>query len=484
MMRGGIIPSSILVLLLAMGLVAANHYQPAEATITVQASQVLAPVSPLLFGQNFGPWMNTTPEYVAMYKKAGVTLLRFPAGNYGDENDLYPNNLDDLAALARELQAEVVVQARLWRQGSPEKAAGLVRYCNLENDYGFRYWEVGNEPDLYEGTNRYKRAGDPVFDVDWYNARFREFATAMKAIDPTIMVVGPAVTGGWPEWMPAFIQANGDIVDVLSWHWYGHGDELSDAAALATPAEVERQIEAIRSMWVDPEINPLGYQRPLPPLFLSEYNISWSTRVRRHLGSQVGALWNAEVVGRLANKGVEMGAHFALQGTDWQGLVGMLADERPVKGVYQLYSRWGTEQVAATSSAEALLPVFASRHADGRLSILVINKDPQRPIRGSVKLEGYRPSGQARLWQQDEDNLVKELPAFQAAEEFSYTFPPYTVTLIELEPAPAFNHWLIGILGGGLVVLLISILRIRISTVLKRQELNHEGQVHQGRESF
>jgi hypothetical protein len=429
-----------------------THSSPAQ--IVVQADQTLAPVNPLLFGQNFGPWMHTTETYVAQYQDVGVTLLRFPAGNWGDEHDLYPNNLDDLGALADALKAEVAIQARLWRAGTPEKAAEVVRYCNVEHDYGFRYWEVGNEPDLY--LNRFHRSGDPVFDVDWYNARFREFATAMKAVDPDILVAGPAVTGGWREWMPAFLAANGDVVDVISWHWYPHGNELSDAQVLATPVQIEEQVLALRAWWRDPAVNPRGYQRPLPPLFLSEYNVSWASSVSRHLGSQVGALWNAEVVGRMANLGVEMAAHFALQGTTWQGLIGNLEDPRPVYGVYRLYARWGTTQVAAESSDEPLLPAFASLRADRRLAILVVNKDPTLAREATLTVEGFRPAGQAQIWLQDGQHMGAELPAIAVAETFPYTFSPYSVTLFVLEPAPR-SHWVLWA-GLGLLAVTLAVL--------------------------
>jgi hypothetical protein len=438
--------------------------QLAPARIVVRADRPLAPVSPLLFGQNHGPWMNTTAGYVADYREAGVTLLRFPGGNWGDENDLFPNNIDDLAMLADALDAQVSVQARSWREGTPEKAAELVRYSNVEHDYDFRYWEVGNEPDLY--VNRRNRSGDPVFDADWYNARFREFATAMKAVDPDIQIVGPVVTGGWREWMPAFLAANGDVVDVISWHWYAHGDQMSDSEALATPAQIEEQVVAIREWWRDPAVNPLGHRRPVPPLFLSEYNVSWASSVRRHLGTQVGALWNAEVMGRLADLGVEMAAHFALQGTSWQGLIGMLQDPRPAYGVYKLYAHWGTTQVDAESSDEALLPAFASLHDDGQLAILVVNKDPLEAREATLTVEGFRPAGQARVWLQDEEHLAEELPAIAVAETFPHTFPPYSVTLLILEPVPQ-GRWLLwaglGLLAFALVTLGVLGYRVRRS---------------------
>jgi hypothetical protein len=274
--------------------------------------------------------------------------------------------------------------------------------------------------------------------------------------------VGPVVTGGWREWIPAFFAANGDIVDVVSWHWYPHGDELSDAEALVTPAQIEEQVETIRAWWQDPAVNPLGYKRPVPPLFLSEYSVSWASSVRRHLGTQVAALWDAEVVGRMANLGVEMAAQFALQGstggTRWHGLVGMLEEPRPVYGVYRLYAHWGTTQVATESSDEPLLPAFASLREDDALALIVINKDPAQAREATLSIEGFRPAGPAQVWLQDEKRLGVELPAVAVAESFPHTCPPYSVTLFILEPARG-SSWALWA-GLGLTAVVLAVLAI------------------------
>jgi hypothetical protein len=106
-----LLPSGLVLLGLAMvgPRLGDARMRPEPARIVVRADQALAPVSPMLFGQDYGPWMNTTETFAADYRDAGVTLLRFPAGNWGDENDLFPNNLDDLAMLA------ALVLLRRWK---------------------------------------------------------------------------------------------------------------------------------------------------------------------------------------------------------------------------------------------------------------------------------------------------------------------------------------------------------------------------------
>ena len=67
------------IICLAAGVIGATTPQSGADRITVHAGQVLAPVNPLLFGQNFGPWMNTTEGYVADYQvseEGGRGLIR------------------------------------------------------------------------------------------------------------------------------------------------------------------------------------------------------------------------------------------------------------------------------------------------------------------------------------------------------------------------------------------------------------------------
>lgn len=425
--------------------------------VTIHAERVLGPVSPRLIGQNYGTWMNTSPPFVALYEQLGIGLLRAPGGREGDDLDLKPGAVDDLAALAKTLNAPVSLQARLFRGGTPEKAAGLVRYANVERGYGFRTWEIGNEPDGYSG--RPTEPGDPAFDVDWYNVQFRNFALAMKAVDPSIQIAGPAVRDGWMTWLPAFIATNGDLVDVLSWHWVPPGHELTDAQLLATPPQIERQVAVIREWWRTPRSNPKGHKRPIPPLFLSEYAASPDATSQRPLATQAGALWTAEVVGRLANIGVEMASYTALQGAGWHGLLDERGAPRPAFGIFRLYSQWGQTQLAVESPDEALLPVFASRRSDGALAVLALNKDPQQPRPIELAFTGFRAAGRAEVWRQDAAHPAGEQLAPVAVQDMiSATLPPYSATLFIIPAAkpvvwPLWLGLLLGVaIAFGIIV--------------------------------
>jgi len=399
--------------------------QAAPARITIRADRALGPVSPQLFGQTASTGTNTAPPYIAMYGQLGIGLLAAPGGQEGDASDLSPEQVDDLAALAGTLNAPVALRPQLGRAGAPEKAANLVRYANIERGYGFRTWEIGNEPDR-----------DPAADVDGYNIQFRDFTLAMKAVDPSIKVAGPAVGDDWMTWLPAFIATNGDIADVLSWRWVPPAGELTEAQLLATPPQIERQVQIIREWWRTPRSNPKAHLQPVPPLFLSAYAASRDTGAQSPLGNEAGALWAAEVVGRLANLGVEMASYPALQGAGWLGLIGDGLTPRPAYGVFRLYSQWGQTQLAAESPDAALLPAFASRRADGALAVLMLNKDPQqaRPI--ELAFTGFAAAGQAEVWQQDAAHPAgQKLEALRFTEILAAALPPYSATLFIIPAA-------------------------------------------------
>jgi len=74
-----------------------------------------------------------TEKTLPLAQEAGISMIRFPGGNWGDENNLQSYHIDQFVSLAEQIGAEVSVNVRLLN-GSAELAAELVRYANLEKE--------------------------------------------------------------------------------------------------------------------------------------------------------------------------------------------------------------------------------------------------------------------------------------------------------------------------------------------------------------
>ena len=177
-----------------------------------------------IFGSGYGPWVSLRPETLPLAEQAGITIIRYPGGAWGDNNELQTYQIDQFVDLARRMGAEPYIHVR-FPNSTPEEAAAIVRYANVEKGYGIRYWSIGNEPSLYE------KAGFP-WTAEQYAQEWRNFAAAMRAVDPTIVLIGPEVhqftgtpnvdpkdsTGA--DWMRTFLRIAGDKVDIVSFHRY------------------------------------------------------------------------------------------------------------------------------------------------------------------------------------------------------------------------------------------------------------------------
>ena len=104
-------------------------------------------ISPSVYGANYGPWSGVPASSLEDLQQSGITLLRFPGGNWGDDDFVRPNQVDMLKLFVDMLDdAELVVSTNL-REGTPEQAVELMQ---MFKDKGLpvKYWSIGNEPNL------------------------------------------------------------------------------------------------------------------------------------------------------------------------------------------------------------------------------------------------------------------------------------------------------------------------------------------------
>src|SRR5215207_11464968 len=100
----------------------------------VDPSVSLGPISPLVYGSNYGPWLVVSFDMLPAAYESGVTILRFPAGAWGDHNDLKAYHIDQFMDFANKTGAAAIFSVRLLG-GMPEQAAEMVRYTNIERKY-------------------------------------------------------------------------------------------------------------------------------------------------------------------------------------------------------------------------------------------------------------------------------------------------------------------------------------------------------------
>jgi len=401
-----------------------------QVTLTVDPAAHLGTISPYVFGANYGPWGIIPVDLWPLAEAAGVRFLRFPAGNWGDDFDLMPYHIDPFIAFAKRINAEPGISVRL-KGGTPEKAAEVVRYVNIEKQYSVRYWSIGNEPDLYRD-----------YSVEKYNLEWRRFAEAMLAVDPGIIFVGPDVSQYPPtiegdaynnirrDWVRAFLRANGDKVGIVSIHRYPFPRGNN-----ALPTTIQALRETVREWDVMlPDLR--GVVRAAAgrdiPLAVTEVNSDWSKPIGGEASpdSHFNAIWWAAVLGRMIRERVQMVAYFALESSGSLGAYGLLDRyaARPTYAVYPLYKQFGSELVDSASS-DPDVSITASRRADGALTVMLVNlADDDKPA--ALVLAGFTPAARTSFDKTHHSAVVQ--PGFGA--DGAFTLPAQSVTLLIFLP--------------------------------------------------
>ena len=413
----------------------------------IDTTQPLGEISPLVFGSNYGPWVSLRPETLPLADAAGITLLRYPGGEWGDKNELKSFQIDQLVDLARRMGAEPYVCVRL-PGGSPEKAAALVKYANIDKQYKIKFWSIGNEPSLYAGSE--PGGGwvkDAVWDTELFNREWRIYAEAMRAVDPSIQLIGPEIhqwsnnpqiTPRDPsgrDWMTEFLQANGDLVDIVGFHRYPFPNNQDNTPATlaemrANGREWNQIIPALR------QLIQATTGRDIP-IGITEINSHWTSATARETtpDSFFNAIWWADVLGHMIQQRAEMVAQFLLVSGSENGF-GLLGryEPRPTYYVYQMYKHFGTT-LLTSSSDDADVSITAALRADGMLTAMIVNLadgTKQLPLQGVTGLPQ-----QVLLFDQTHSasEVAPETIVHTSDDDVNVTLPPQSITLL-IFPTP------------------------------------------------
>lgn len=409
---------------------------PTADGLFVDPTADLGVVNPLIFGTNYGPWVSLRPETLPLAYDGGLTIIRYPGGEWGDANKLQSYQIDQLVDLSRKMGAEPYIHVR-FRDSTPAEAAETVRYANVEKGYGIKYWSIGNEPSLYEGRGL-------AWDAETFSRTWRDFADAMRAVDPSIVLIGPEIhqwagrdnvdpkDSAGRDWLRTFLQVNGDAVDVVSIHRYPfpNNAERTPAAADDLRADAQQWTQIVRSLR---DVIRAETGRDLP-VAITEMNSHWSQAVSGEAtpDSHLSAIWLGDVLGRLVMEKVDIMTQFLLVSGSESGF-GLLEryGPRPAYFTYQMYKHFG-DQLHFAATDDPLVTVYAAGREDGALTVLLINlKDEE--VTKPLRIAGLADGTAAEVIRFDREHNAEPDGTLTVGAAAEVTLPPESMTLLVIQ---------------------------------------------------
>lgn len=270
-----------------------------KATLTAHKNYVIGEISPRLYssfvehlgravyggiyepGHPTADDMGFRGDVLALVKKLGVPIVRYPGGNFvsgyrwedgiGDKSkrprraelawsciETNQVGIDEFQAWAKRAGSEVMMAVNLGT-GTVEDARNLVEYCNFtdgtyysdlrrangfESPFNIKIWCLGNEMDgLWQ--NGHKTATE-------YGRIACEAARLMKLVDPTIELVACGSSYSsmptFGEWEAEVLKECWEQVDYISLHSYYSNRDEDTASFLGCSQDIDRFITSVASI--------------------------------------------------------------------------------------------------------------------------------------------------------------------------------------------------------------------------------------------
>ena len=510
-----------------------------EAAVSVEPAQVLRHLPATLYGTNLewvwngnGIWNPTLdaldPSALSLSQALGAPLYRFPGGFYADYYhwrdgvgprpgrplvasmpggptavDLF--GTDEALGFASSAGGNLLITVNVVT-GTAQEAADWVRYVN-QGGRKVTYWELGNESYASAGT---APASSPPLTPDVYAQRVVEFATAMRAVDPSIQIGAIADENySWtaprlyPDWTEQVLKTAGGEIDFLAVHsGYAPALDIDEgwnartvySAMLAAPLEILTQLNDVAARIALLVPNRADHIKIAVTEWGPFFDYRPTSRFVDHPKTLASGLFTASALAAILRcPQASISNFFKLTDANFMGAIGLRNGAFAAKsGFYalQLFTHnFGTELVATQTtvpaydspkvgwvdaqSAVPYLDVVSSLSANSSvLYLLAINKHFDRPIHARISTGSFDPEAAGAVftlqgrapdsntgtqltpgvaWARQEeiapydrfylgsnDELtVTEQSVSWLSRQFEYTFPPASVTVIQLSRSRA-----------------------------------------------
>ncbi len=192
--------------------------------LRVYPQKKVHPISPLIYGSNLTAKTEFEMDVAKLGKSLGVSVMRFPGSSsegyhwkegvfdFNERFDAAPlSKMENVIKFAKIMGSSLVLQVNI-ESGTPQEAADWVKFMNETENFPVTYWEMGNE--VYGDWERNYMSGSE------YAAIIKQYAQAMKAVDPSIKIGANLGGPGYQDFDEAVIREAADHIDFVSYHWY------------------------------------------------------------------------------------------------------------------------------------------------------------------------------------------------------------------------------------------------------------------------
>ena len=326
-----------------------------------------------------------------------------------------------------------------------EELSWLINKYGIANDGGIKYYEIDNEPELWDHTHEYiwpeKVTPEELASIN------NTYARMVRRMDPSAKILGYVGFGWWGlvsvdlrtylQEMKVYSDDFGSpLIDLFDWHFYPN-----DLKSF-TGNENWDLLQAPRVLWDDSYYipggsGPMGYYGQAPQLIHRYNNIineefsglemaltEWNSSSDAE--SVFSGLYAVDLLGVLGQEEVEVATYF----------------DRP-KGyeatAFKLFrnydgnnSTYGDMYVQATTSDLPNATIYAateSQSNDNRLHIIVVAKDMSNAISGNFTINGAKQYDKAEVYYFDATTQdIKQVNDIQGITNntFSYNIPQHS----------------------------------------------------------
>lgn len=323
--------------------------------------------------------------------------------------------------------------------------------------YTPQFVAMDNEPDIWGHTHYDVHPSCTTYDE--IRDTYLKYAGAVRAQNPNAQLLGPVSCCWYYYWnsaagdqdraahdgqdfLPWFLQqvrqhdeaAGVRTLDVLDIHYYPEGLYNDDADA----DTAARRLRSTRSLWDETYVDESWINQPVAliprmhKLIAQNYPgtklgiTEWNWGADRTMN---GALALAEVLGIMGREDVYLANYWRYPEPNSPGFY-----------AFKLFTNYddqgghfGNVSLAATSSQPGWVSAFAAQSDGGRLTLLLINKDPQRAATVSLGSPGALPAGQATLFRYSQAAETIVRTTLPGVAPTSLVLPAYSLSLVVIE---------------------------------------------------